>query len=176
MFTLLAEQQKRFLFRQYRLRLLAVCLFLIALLAFVADLLLLPSNLMFQIKRDELTFEDKYYSKVIATENSKGLISTLEDIKSMVFLAPPSDNNLYEVMAKVMAHRSSGIRINSWSYVHGVGADSSLAIKGVADSREELLTFWRSLQKESFSRVDLPIASLAKESNAPFSLSILGKF
>jgi len=159
------------------MRLLTCTLFLFCGLILFALLLILPSRVLLSIQDDEYSAERDIYSQSISSANSKDLMTTLDDIKSMVTLAAPEGGSLFAVISKVLEKKDSGIKITSFSYTRGASAPSSLSIQGVAAKRSDLLTFYRALQKEKiFTKVDLPVASLAKESEAPFSLALLGAF
>ncbi len=177
MFTLLAEQQKKKLFRQYRLRLLSLIAFFLSLLLLVAAVLLLPSRIMLGIEKGALQSEKDEFEKSVSTENSKDLISTLDDIKSRVTLAEPTDTRLFTSLQTVLAKRPAGVSVTSIDYTRGEGAPSSLSLRGIANERTKLIEFYKVLQKESgFSEIFLPVESLAKETKVPFTIGIKGKF
>lgn len=177
MFTLLAEQQKKYLTRQYRLRLLSAVLFLIGGVILVSSGLLLPSRIMLQVERSALIEEKIAQGKAIKAEDSKNLQQTLEEIKMMVKTATPEKTRIFTAIQTVLAKKPLGTSITSISYIRGVGAPSSLAIGGVAEERAQLLSLSKSLESEElFSDVSLPVSNLAKESNLIFTLGLAGKF
>ncbi|MFA6050672.1 MAG: PilN domain-containing protein [Candidatus Paceibacterota bacterium] len=177
MFTLLSEQQKKHLYSEYRLRLLSLIAFFFSALFLIAAALLLPSRIMLSIERGALESEKGMYETFATTQNSKVLLSTLGEIKSMVSLATPDETKLYLVLQDVLTLRPSNVSIRSITYTRGVGAPSSITLQGVAGERADLISFFRTLEKDpQFSDGDLPVGSLAKESNVSYTINLEGKF
>lgn len=177
MFTLLAEQQKKYLTRQYRLRLLSVALFLISGVSLVSAGLILPSRIMLGVDRSALTEEKIVQGKTTTAEDGKNLQDTLKEIKAMIDTASPEETKVFEAIQVVLAAKPIGVNITSITYTRGVGAPSSITIGGVAQERANLLNLTKSLgDEELWSDVSLPVSNLAKESNLSFTIGLVGKF
>lgn len=176
MFTLLAEQQKKRLYREYRFRLLTLLAFFIAAFFIILSLMLLPSRLILSLEHKALMDEDHAYRVSIDNDNSKVLIETLGDIKSKVALAAPDDSHLFETLQVVLSSRPNSVLIRGISYTRGVDVADSLTITGVAGKRSDLIAYFRTLQKASqFSAADLPVGSLTKDVDVPFTINLRGE-
>ncbi len=177
MFTLLAEQQKKHLYREYRLRLLSFIAFFISALLLASAALLLPSRIMLSFETKALTSEMSVYEASVATQNSKGLLNTLDNIKSMAKLAIPDEGGLAVPLALALAKRPPDVSVASIAYTRGVGAPSSITLQGIAKTRASLISFFKILQQEkTFSASNLPVSSLAKESDIAYTINLQGKF
>jgi hypothetical protein len=177
MFTLLAEQQKKHLYHRYRLRLFSFINFFLSALLLIAALLLSPSLYLLKIEKAALKSEKDMYEKSVMTGESKGLLPRLVDINTMVSLATPAETKLFIALGAVLGRRPAGVAITSMSYTRGEGAPSSLTLQGVAGSRASLIEFYKLLQKEKqFTSSALPVESLVKETNTPFTINLQGKF
>lgn len=159
------------------MRLLSLIAFFFSALFLIGAALLLPSRIMLTIERGALESEKDMYETFATTQNSKVLLSTLGEIKSMVSLATPEETKLYQVLQDVLALRPDNVLIRSIAYTRGVGAPSSLTLQGTAAARSDLINFFRMLEKDpQFSDGDLPVGSLAKESNVSYTINLEGKF
>ncbi len=177
MFTLLAEQQKKHLYKQYRLRLISLIGFFLSALLLIAGILMLPSLYLLSIEKGTLKSEKEMYERSVDSENSKDLIANIGGIKAMVELAAPSDTKLFATLQSVLAKRPSGVGVSTIGYTRGEGAPSSLTIQGIAQGRAGLIAFYKVLQKEPmFTSSALPVESLVKETNVPYTINLQGKF
>jgi len=177
MFTLLSEQHKKLLYRQYRTRLLCVIFIFISGLFLSSIALLLPSYLALTTEDARLQSDIKSFLEQISEKNSKGLVTTLNEIKSIVALISPEDTKMYSVLKVILGKKPAGISITSIDYARNDGAPSSLSFQGVAASRSALIQFSKTLQSEKmFSSVSLPVSNLAKESDIKYSLTVSGDF
>lgn len=177
MFTLLPEHHKKKLWKLYRIRLASViCLFLTAIFL-IGIGLLFPSYISLDLNMSTLESETKILEDKIKSKNDKGLIETLDKIKVTLLLAKPEETNILNSVKIILSIMPRGISINNINYTRGQNAPSSLTISGIASERGDLITFTKQLQKEiSFTSVALPVSNLAKQTNVPFSLTILGNF
>lgn len=177
MFTLLAEQQKKNLYKQYRLRLLIVSMLLLCVVLLISIGLLLPSHIILTIEKRALLEEKRGQDTMIKTEGSKDLQNTLAGIKDMLDMVAPDRSAVFESLKVMMSNRPPGVTFSSISYERGVNGPSSMTVGGNAITRTALLEFSKSLEKQKiWSDISLPIANLAKESKLTFSLTALGKF
>lgn len=177
MFTLLPEQQKKKLFRQYRTRLTVV--FLVFLSSFFAFniALLFPSYI--SLRSEKLSYENEYadLSKRIESKDKQGLTPVMNQVQSDVMLADPDRTDVYRAINLILDHTTTNISLLSLNYIRGSKSDSTLTIQGVARERSDLIMFSNNLKKELlFTSVDLPISNLAKQSDSKFNITLTGKF
>lgn len=176
MFTLLSEQHKKFLLKQYRLRLLGVIMLFGSALCIAGAAMLLPSYVTLYLEHARLEEETENALVQINKKNSQGLSTTLEDIKSMVALVGLEETQIYKAIRLISIKRPFGVSITSLDYTHK-GDGSAISFQGIASSRSALLAFQKELQNEKiFEIVDLPISNLAKDTDVKYSIVISGKF
>ena len=78
----------------------------------------------------------------------------------------------YEKIAAVLDKRPSDVRITSLSFTPSIGSKSTMAVKGVADTRSGLVLFTELLEDdELFETVELPVRDLAKSTDISFTIS-----
>jgi hypothetical protein len=177
MFTLLPQQQKKSLFRQYRTRLSIVFLVFIASFFLVSTILLLPSYVYLSFSKSTLDEQVVSLEKKIKDKSNKGIMTILGGIQSNLALIKPDETEVASVIKKVTDDMNSDISISSFSYTFSANNNSSLTFKGVAKTRSALIDFSKELKKELlFSGVDLPISNLAKENDISFNITVLGRF
>lgn len=177
MFTLLPEQNKKSLFKEYRLRLFTVIFLFLTAFCLISTALLFPSYISLYFERGVLEDESARVGMEIKVKNEKGIVETLARINHTLAAVKPQQSGVLQVTKVILDKLPSGISIDRFVYTRGEKADSSLSLQGVAETRSELITFSRELEKQpDFSKVDLPISNLAKQSDVPFTLTVLGKF
>ncbi len=177
MFTLLPEQHKKKLFKEYRIRLIVVFLFSVSVFFVINTALLFPSYISLESQKSTLELQSDTLSKQIKLKDKDGLTTTMNQIQSDLALAKPDETRLYAAINAILDQTTTNISIISLGYTRGVRAQSSINIQGVAKDRASLLMFSNNLKKElMFTSVDLPVSNLAKQTDVKFSITLLGKF
>ena len=181
MINLLPPEERGRIKKEYRLRVIAVYTFFIGSAIFVGFILLLPAYFLTNVvvhdaEREATVLENSSESTKREEINAK-LLLTKERLRAIA--EGDIRTELYEVVQKVAAHRTKAITIRSFSYTRGLTEEqpSSLLISGVADTRDDLLSFTQELQDDDFfEEVVLPVSSLAKDQDIKFDLDIKGAF
>lgn len=177
MFTLITEQQKKSLYRQYRFRLVSLIALLSSALLIVASVLILPSKIMLSLQKDALSSEKKMYEMSASDKNNQEIIESISKIKAMVLLANPKDTELSFQIKKIVDQKPASLSINNISYTRGQGSPSSITFQGVSKTRSNLIDFFRNLQKDSdFKNSNLPVSSLAKDVDVSYTINLQGDF
>lgn len=177
MFTLLSTQHKKYMMRQYRLRLATVIALLASAALIFSIVLLIPSHVTLRAETNRLNIENEIQAKEIKMQNAKGLVQTLDEIKSMSSLVSIEETEIFLALKLVLDAKSPDISITSINYARGAKSKSKLSLSGTASSRSDLIEFSRKLGGEKlFSSIDLPISNLAKETDVKFGLTVIGNF
>lgn len=159
------------------MRLVIVFLVFVSIFFVVSIGLLFPSYISLQTEKATYKDESAALAKQIEIKDKKGLTATMSQIQSDLSLVKPEETQIYRAINAILNQVTSDISIVSIGYTRGDNALSSLNIQGVAKERTSLLTFSNNLKKELlFSSVDLPVSNLAKQTDAKFNLTLLGKF
>ncbi|HYC34757.1 MAG TPA: PilN domain-containing protein [Candidatus Paceibacterota bacterium] len=176
MFTLLPENFKKDLMKEYRTRLAVVSGMLLLLLLVSSIILFLPSYITATTEHAASATQEAVLLSSINAKTEDGFSKTLDDLKQDIDLITTGSKPVSPVIEAMYAQVTSGITINSVDYSATEDQNFILTVTGVASSRNDLSRFAKELQKEeSFAEVNLPIANLAKDVNAPFTIAIIGK-
>jgi Tfp pilus assembly protein PilN len=180
MFNLLPENEKKKITKEYAFRRNIVLFMFLFALGSVASVSLFPSYLLSSGKIKETQQEITTIKNSLTLQESGNLSGVLKktNIKLQTLGFVLSDMNASDLFEKVFDKRDVNIRITSIMYQKPSGKGAgSITFNGVAHDRESLSTFVDNLKKEpSFTQVDLPVANLAKDRNADFTIKIQGKF
>ncbi len=180
MFNLLPEKEKKELFREYRLRRGILWLSVAFLLGVLFCIFLIPSFLISSSKGDEVErrIESVRQSTIFEETDVLNQRLTTASLKIKTFenfsISPP----IHDVFEKVTEMRGSDIRIRGLQYRKSEDPRAAMIlVAGVARDRNSLRDFVKELeQHENFARVNLPVASFAREQNLDFSLEITAVF
>lgn len=178
MINLIPNEEKKKKVRDFYLRFLIVCLFVLSFSMFLAFLMLLPSYFISSVKKnfanDQLTTQKTKPTPEINQE----ILSQIADLDSRLTLIENAGKNKYivsvEVVNKIVLKKMPDIKINQISYQNSSISGKIIRIYGTAGSRERLLLFRKALEDDTaFKKVDLPISNFVKGSNISFYLSII---
>lgn len=175
--NLIPESRANLLIRDYYCRLGVVALILINILFVISAIMLLPAyvSLTSTIHGKEAQLER--LSDTLAASGDTALsqrIATLStDLKRLSVLqdTPPVSSTVRNILAT----SRSGIVITGLDYTATTRNGSrTVSIMGTAASRDALRTFQIALQQQPFAQsVDLPVSAYAKDTNIPFTITVI---
>lgn len=171
MINILPESGRSIVKREYRIRLVAVFLFLLALLSLVTAVMLMPSYLFAEVEAEQAELEEARLvsAKVEGAKSDAEVITAVN--KQIVgldaFMMAPRPS---EALLVVLQSAGSGIEVVRVSYE---GGTNSVSLSGKATSRDTLLQFSKALQKLPIVlAVDLPVSDLAKNTDVSFNMTL----
>ena len=179
MINLIPNEEKKKMFKDFYFRLATLVFVLLSVSIFVGSISMLPSYFSSSVEKG--FFEERLALQNFEAANSTGqnMSITVEDLKNRLNLIErETDNNFLSerVINKIISKRIEGIKINEISYQLGSSGEEKINVNGNALSREILLSFRLSFEKDqSFSKVDLPISNFVKGSDIEFSLTLILK-
>ena len=179
--NLLSKTEKETLKKGFKYRFVIVLLFLISASFFVGVAMLLPSYFLTKVNLADAAQEGN--SLTAGNEDSiKQILSLPADINSKLkFFQSNVDGALAtDSFYKVISHLPAGVALNSISFSRNQAYNGqngiAILVSGVAVDRDSLVSFTQLLKdSNSFSAVDVPVSSLAKDKNLPFSVNIFIK-
>lgn len=176
MFTLVPIEQKKQLLVEYRLRLLIVGLFFVVLFFFFLTVLLLPSYLTVRSSYLSALQEQQDANRAVAEKNKGDLSHVIDDLRKNLSVADISIEEPTVLFETITLERGDSIKIKELSYsAKELPGQFIIRIKGFANDRKSLTAFQKNLLKYTeFTKVDLPISNLAKDSNITFDMIIVG--
>ena len=177
MINLIPLEKKKKLIRTFFIRFLTAIVFAIAFGGLVATINISPAyfsaNIKLSVAEEDFTAQEKDVLSPAEAEASAKL-SGLD--KQSEIIANHSDDFLVSerVIDEILSKKTRDIKINKITYVGEPSGDKEVYIKGKADSRESLLDFKITLERDpSWKEVDLPVSNFVSGSDISFSLTLI---
>ncbi|MEK7607927.1 MAG: hypothetical protein AAB484_03360 [Patescibacteria group bacterium] len=177
-FTFLKGEYRQKILGEYRKRLLVLILSLLVLLLFVLLGLALPSFISLGDQNKVVLLEREAYSKNVAENGQTEIENQLKGMKEMIVVLKQNIENtpLVSIIEKILSEKSFDVTISNLS-LERKKEEWSINLSGMAETREAMVDFSKRLEAvSSFSLVDLPVSSLAKNKNISFTISLRSKF
>lgn len=171
MLNLLPIEEKKKIKKDYYLSLLSISLMFAAVLFVVASVSILPGFLRIKAEiggqlRGKQGVGDYALSQEEMKNAQKGRL-LIDYLKKRIILLSSSPS-FSESISKVLEKKTDSIRINSFVF-----SKKALTVRGIADTRNNLIAFEQSLREGLyFKRVALPIANLAKSTDNDFIIEL----
>lgn len=176
MLELLPNKQKNAVKREYRFRLLAI---LLLLLAFVGILSLVSVSPSYFLSVEKEKIVKKEFDQIIKSNKTiaddKQFRSDIEKTKEMISLLKPSNKHIpaSDLIYKIIGENHSGVRISGFTITPAKGEQYQILLRGNAANRDILKLFVERLRSSRlFEAVDLPISNFTKVSDIDFSITL----
>jgi hypothetical protein len=180
MINLLPLHEKKIQARAYHARRRVATGALILLVEIVA--VLLAGGLIGAKWYEKKTAEDFYASLAVSANNAGRESVTKEVVKIRRRLAELAKNQQVTTASaailEILTVRPAGLQISAIQYRRaapqaGAPGQSTLSLRGVAKTRNDLLLFVDSLKSlDIFSGIDSPVGNLVRERDAPFLITL----
>ncbi|MFA6269617.1 MAG: hypothetical protein WC657_00175 [Candidatus Paceibacterota bacterium] len=181
MINLLPKTEKEFLKKGLRERLTVIVSLLVAAAFLVGFIMLLPSYFLVSAY-----FSDTSLSNLsFGLKNDEAVRKTVnlpEEINLKLNLFQSSTNGLpvVEYFSKIIESLPIGVRLNSLSFTRDQNYNGQtgtvVLLGGISTNRDSLISFLNLLKKTNPQFiVDVPVSSLTKDKNLPFSMNIFIK-
>lgn len=175
--NLLPKIEKENLEKGLKLRFVVVFLFLLSASFLVGFVSLLPSY--FLASGYFSSNSDSSFLKSEDDESIKDILNLPQEVNSklnffQILLKEPSVADYFAQIANLLP---KGVKINSISFEKDQNYKGkrgiTILISGIADIRDGLISFTEALEKSNlFSLVEVPVSSLTKNRDLPFSVNI----
>lgn len=176
--NLLPNTEKEILKKGLKLRATGVINLLLATSFLIGAVMLLPAYFLTRGHFDIITSANS----VIKTEDAESIKQILDlpkeiDVKLKFFQTNAESRGAVDALSKVISYLPKKVKLNSVLLTRNQGEKEkrgiALVISGIAADREALVAFDEALKaSKSFLNVDVPVSSLTKERNLPFSMNI----
>lgn len=179
MFKLLPQQEKARLQKEYRTRLAIVALIFLLFVEAVGIASLLPAFFLSRVKDEQIKTQLRVLGELIEEEKDPQLAEDLERAKNQIKQLVIDDKimqiaRLFDIVSK---DRAPGVIVTSFELMRTDEGQNELRIIGNATSRDALVMFSKTLEKESmFTKVEFPVSDLAQNRNIAFSMTLFGTF
>src|SRR3989344_7162423 len=176
--NILPDLQKNNFYKGLKTRFLIILSIIISFGLLASSIMLIPGYLASKIELEDIISQTKSAKKEINKE-TQDILDLPKSVNSKVrFIRSNSGYRpVFSVINMAVSKKISGISINSISSINTKStkdADSvhldGLTISGMAKDRKSLLDFSKSLEEEkNFANINVPVNSLTKDVNLPFS-------
>ncbi|TAK57035.1 hypothetical protein EPO17_03075 [Patescibacteria group bacterium] len=176
MYHFLPLAEKKLLRREYRIRFATVVLATLSFLVVLGGAFLLPSWFLADIKEQTVEKRMEIVQNAMAKKQDQQLNLVLENTKRELKLLRTGEDFLpfRGVLEAIIDNKTFGVSLQKFSFGRiSVEGDMAVIVQGVSRDRDALVNFRKNLEREKmFTRVDLPIASLAKGRDAEFNIEL----
>ena len=176
--NILPDLQKNNFYKGLKTRFLIILSVIISFGLLASSIMLIPGYLASNIELEDIISQTKSAKKEINKE-TQDILDLPKSINSKVrFIRSNSSYRpVFSVINMAVSKKISGISINSISSINAKDSEGvhlgGLTVSGVAKDRKSLLDFSKSLAEEkSFANINVPVNSLTKDVNLPFSINI----
>lgn len=185
MINLLPTSEKKAIRKEYYLRVLTMCLAMLAFVCIAAIISFLPTYLFILSRHGAFLAESRSDETQSRISRVKEMETIVRDTNKKIDLLKNGALSLRvgDIFLNILASKVPGVVITGLSYDSGgvaskKGKDQtvsspSVGIQGKSSDRTALLAFKDTLAREKeFGSVDLPISSLIKDTDLSFSINI----
>ena len=183
MFNLLPDIEKEKIYRQYRMRRVIVALALLFVILVCTGIFLVPTYILASFRTLEVQNQIDVAHQIVAKQNRGDLEKRTEAVNATLASLDISNHSyaFSDLTEKILSARPSGVRITSLQMISKKNLDNqntiAVDLSGVADTRDDLVFYRTTLESNSlYSKIDLPVSSLAQERNAQFVIKLEIKY
>lgn len=173
MINLLPEIEKNKLKKVHTMKVVALSMYLLALVGVSGAVFLLPTFVLSESKENTLIEKLVTLKKNNENDKSDTLDNVIDDINSKLKVFPENSEFIFseDVLAQILSKKTKDISITSVSYI-GTGSDLEISIVGKASNRDVLLNFERDLASvPQFIGIQLPISNFLSNNNIDFIIN-----
>jgi len=180
MINLLPPIEKQRIRKEHTLRILIVYIIFVSTAIAIGLVLLLPSYFFVSVIKKGAESEILIIKNSSESTEREEIDNQLRITKERLLAVTEQEPRtpFYEVIEKMANYVDWSINIDTISYIRATDeGNSSLQLVGFAKTRDNLLSFTKSLENDDlFSEVILPVSSLAKDQDIEFNIIIKGIF
>jgi hypothetical protein len=176
--NLLPNKEKETLKKNLKLRFLILALFLLSISFLLGLIMLLPSYFLALGNLSKISLENSL-STLKNDDTVKTILNLPQEINSKLKLLQANSKSVSvtDTVSKIIKYLPAGVKLNSVSFAKNQNYKDKdgtvVMVSGVALSRDSLVLFASSLKESGlFSDVEVPVSSLTKDRNLPFSMNI----
>lgn len=173
--NLLPPERQRALSRDYFMRIGVTIALLITLLIAAAGIFLVPTYLFLTQSATAKQAQLASIESILSSSNEAALSARLATLSNEAaqLIALGSATSASATIRTVLAVPRPGVTLSSFKYASGSGkAAGTLAISGIAATREALRAYQLALQGAAFTTAALPVSAYAKDTNIAFTITM----
>lgn len=173
--NLLTNQSKRLIQKEYRIRLAVLSSLFLSASLVIGGVFLIPSYLLSESRKISIENQAYLVEQSPALQEDGSLSAALRLAQEELdVLSSTKDKKLFsERLEDIVQEKPAGISLTSFTYIVLDDRKSSMTLSGKARTREDLLSFEKKLKNNpDFNSVEFPVASLAKDKDIGFSITL----
>jgi hypothetical protein len=175
--NLLPSEEKEILKRGFRIRVFVLLNIFLTIFFIAASIFLIPS---YFLAKEQLEVISSFNTSIKPEDeesiNKTLLVPTELQNKISFFETNLGNKKASDAISDVVSLKNSGIKINSMFFnkvAQGTEAEVLMVVSGIAERRDSLISFQSALRDSGkFQSVDVPVSSLAKDRDLPFSINL----
>ncbi len=178
MFNVLPNILKEEVTQEYRIRrwIVIICHIIFIQIAFL--IIIIPAILFLVYQEKEVVADLQYIRESVGTKNTNTIGQILSDTNTILSVVSNrfQYSDAISIVDHLLEHKNYAIHLTNIMYSSTGTSTAQIAIEGVADTRNDLVTFEKNIEKAAyFDTVDLPVSNLAKEKKVEFTLNLTKK-
>ena len=174
MFNVLPDNLKAKIKTLYRGRLLVVIFIFIFFIQLAFLIFLLPSWVISEAKENEIILQTEEINNLAPELSSFSSLISSTNVKLGILNSALQYPVLIPLINTVVSSKTRAVLLNQFTYSLTGTSTATLAIRGISNTREALVSFAKNLQNtKKFKTVDLPISNLAKDKDLDFSINLV---
>jgi hypothetical protein len=174
MFKLLVESDKKKMQREYLVRRIAVALFALDVVIFLAIVGLFPAYLLSTVRLKNAAERSQALGYLGKSDEGKEARDWFHRTNQELAMLEPSGEPIQASadIKNLLGSKNAGVRLTNLVWKKSA-AETTLAANGIASDRQSLISFEKKINESKlFSSVTLPVSNLAKDRQIDFSLKL----
>lgn len=178
MINLMPIEEKKKIRKVFFLRLLMVSFLMLSFAFFIIDVAILPSFII-SFGKERLAFQKLEVERSQKVpEVNKEAQKTVDELNIKLETIEKAIKSKYvfseKIINEIVHQKTAGIKITKITYENDQFKGRKVIVSGIANNREQLLLFRKSLENSSvFKSVNLPISNFVKDRDIQFSLELI---
>jgi hypothetical protein len=172
MINLIPPDAEKAVKHEYRIRVVTVYLFLLALACMILTILHIPTYLL--LRAQLRAYEGEFATMSVQTSEYATAEKALKNANTVIDTLSKEERQ--PLFSSVLAESimPKGITPEGYTFTRKNGALGGITVSGTSIDRASLSQFRKAIEEHKrFKTATLPIANLAKDKDIPFSISII---
>lgn len=178
MINLIPNQEKKKMATDFYFRISVMFFTVLGLAIIIGSFALLPSYYISSVKQGLIKQRLELQSYMPLPPSSQNVLDVARELNAKFKIIEDANKDQFvvseRVVEKIVSKKIPGIKITQISYKIDAFGEKSISIRGSATSRDTLLGFSQSFDRDTdFKKVDLPISNFIKGSDIQFFISLI---
>lgn len=178
MINLIPNEEKKKMATDFYFRISVMFFTVFGLSLVIGSFALLPSYYLSSVKQDLIKDRLLLQSYMPLPASSQDVLDVARALNAKFKIIDDANKDKFvvseRVIQKIVSKKTPGIKITQISYKTDAFGEASISIRGSATSRDALLSFSQSFDRDTdFKKVDLPISNFIKGSDIQFFINLI---